>query len=371
MRVALIVPGGVDRSGEQRIIPALLALLTRLARGHDVQVFALNQEPEPGEWTLAGAHVHNIGARLTRTRALRAILQVHARAPFDLVHAVWSGPCGLVAVLAAALLRVPSVVHVAGGELVALADIGYGGLLKRRARIREQMTLRRASAVSAASAPLVRRIAQFGVRAARVPLGVDLESWPPRAPVRRDSRRPARLLHLASLNRVKDQPTLLAAMAALRTAGVDFRLDVVGEDTLGGEIQALARACGVADLVHFHGFLVQREVRPIMEAADLLIVSSRHEAGPLVTLEAAVAGVPTVGTAVGHIAEWAPEAAVSVAVGDAPALARAIAALLGDEERRLRVAREAYRRALIEDADHTARAFQGIYDTLAGAVRAA
>jgi glycosyltransferase involved in cell wall biosynthesis len=274
-------------------------------------------------------------------------------------------------VLAAALLRVPCVVHVAGGELVALADIGYGGLLRRRGRIREQMTLRRASAVSAASAPLVARIAQFGVRAARVPLGVDLESWPPRAPVRRDPRRPARLLHLASLNRVKDQPTLLAAMAALRTAGVDFRLDVVGEDTLGGEIQAFARGLGIADLVHFHGFLVQREVRPIMEAADLLIVSSRHEAGPLVTLEAAVAGVPTVGTAVGHIAEWAPEAAVAVPVGDAAALARAIDALLGDEERRLRLAREAQRRALIEDADHTARAFQRIYDTLAGAVRAA
>ncbi len=38
-----------------------------------------------------------------------------------------------------------------------------------------------------------------------------------------------------------------------------------------------------------------------------MIISSRHEAGPLAVLEAAVKGVPTVGTAVGHIAEWAPQ----------------------------------------------------------------
>jgi glycosyltransferase involved in cell wall biosynthesis len=50
--------------------------------------------------------------------------------------------------------------------------------------------------------------------------------------------------------------------------------------------------------------MTQRQLRPIVEAADLMILSSCHEAGPLVMLEAAVAGVPTVGTAVGHIREW-------------------------------------------------------------------
>src|SRR6202047_4092146 len=308
MRVALLVPGGVDRSGEYRIIPALVGLLGRLSRAHDLQVIALAQEAKACEWQLAGAHIRNIGVRLTRTRALAAILAMHGTSRFDLVHAIWSGSCGLIAVAAGRLLRIPSLIHIAGGELVALPEIGYGGALTWRGRVRERMTLRAASVVSAASAPVIEAVAALGVIAQRVPLGVDLAAWPPRQPLRRDPHRTPQLIHVASLNRVKDQPTLLRALAALAQAGIEFHLNVVGEDTLAGEMQALARELGLSARINFRGFLPQRLLRPLVEAADLMIVSSRHEAGPLVALEAAVAGVPTVGTAVGHLAEWAAPA---------------------------------------------------------------
>lgn len=364
MRVALVVPGGVDRSGEYRIIPALIALLTRLSREHEVHVFALAQEAQRGEWQLAGARIHNVGRPLTRTRALAAILAAHRAAPFGLVHAIWSGSGGLVAVLAAALLRIPALVHVAGGELVALPEIGYGGRLGWRGRARERLTLRSAARVSAASAPVLAAIAELGVSAQRVPLGVDLNVWPARAPVRRDTRATARLIHVGSLNRVKDQPTLLQALAALARDGLDFRLDIVGDDTLAGATQRLAAELGLGERVNFHGFLPQRLLRPLIESAHLMLISSRHETGPLVLLEAAAAGIPTVGTCVGHIAEWAPGAAIAVPVADPPALAGAIAGVLADEELRLRLASAALQRATSEDADHTARAFQDIYADL-------
>jgi glycosyltransferase involved in cell wall biosynthesis len=98
-----------------------------------------------------------------------------------------------------------------------------------------------------------------------------------------------------------------------------------------------------------------------------MVLSSRHETGPLAMLEAAVVGVPTVGTAVGHIAEWAPGATVAVPVGDGSALASAIGNLLRDEDLRLRIAREAQKRAIREDADYTARSFQAIYDRVCAA----
>ena len=101
-----------------------------------------------------------------------------------------------------------------------------------------------------------------------------------------------------------------------------------------------------------------------MDRADCLVITSRHEAGPLVVLEAAIAGVPTVGTRVGHIADWAPDAAVAVAVGDAASLAREIIALLADESRRFAIAHEAQRRAIAVDADSTAAAFERIYAEL-------
>lgn len=360
MKVALVVPGGVDRSGEYRVIPALLSLIERLARTHEVHVFALRQEAAAGRWQLAGAMVHNIGDGWSRVRAVGAIRAEHRRVPFDLIHAIFSGICGLVAVVAAKLLRLPSLVHVAGGELAALHEIGYGGRRSWKGRLREALVLRNADAVTAASAPIIESLQALGFSARRIPLGVDLQVWPARAPRRRSARR-AQLIHVASLNRVKDQPTLLRALALLAEAGFDFRMDIVGVDTLQGETDRLTRELGLQNCVRFLGFKTQRELRPIMEAADLLVMSSRHEAGPLALLEAAVAGVPAVGTAVGHFAEWAPAAALGVPVGDWRELAKAIRLMLEDEELRLRLAREAQHLAVLEDAEDMVRKFNVLY----------
>jgi glycosyltransferase involved in cell wall biosynthesis len=363
MKLAMVVPGGVDRSGEIRVIPALLALIERLARVHDVHVFVLRQETERGSWPLLGATVHNIGDGWTRLRAIGAIHAEHRRAPFDLVQAIFSGSCGFLAVAMAKWLRVPGVVHIGGGELVALREIGYGGRLTLRGRLREALVLRATDAVTAASTPIIDALHALGLRAQRIPLGVDLKQWPPLAPRARNGAQ-ARLIHVASLNRVKDPCTLLYALAALAQAGVDFHMDIVGVDTLRGEIQHQAEQLGLTPRIRFLGFKTQRELRPIMAAADLLVLSSRHEAGPLVLLEAAVLGIPTVGTAVGHLAEWSPQAACAVPAGDWHGLAAAIAYVLRHDDLRLHLAGEAQRRALAEDADYTAGMFEALYRQL-------
>lgn len=364
MKMALIVPGGVDRSGTRRVIPALLALIKRLAVRYELHVYALYQENRPDEWELLGARIHNIGHGGSRLRAVRAIRRQHQIAPFCVIQAFFSGNCGLIAVCAGRLLGIPSLVHVAGGELLALRSIGYGGRLTWRGRAREWWVLRAATIVTAPSTPMVATLAELGIKAERLPLGVDLEAWPSRSPVPRPAGGTARLLHVGSLNRIKDQSTLLRAFSIVVRAGVDVHLDVVGEDTLHNEIQSEAQALRIADRITFHGFLPQSALRPLVEASHLLVVSSLHEAGPLVVLEAAVVGVPTVGTAVGHIAEWSPRAALAARVGDAAAIAGGITTLLGDERRRLDLAFEAQRLALREDSDHTARRFEQLYATL-------
>src|SRR6185437_383855 len=360
MKLALVVPGGVDRSGECRVIPALLALMERLAARNEVHVFALHQEVDPATWTLRKARVHNIGDGLTRVRAVRSILAQHHRiCGFEIVQSVFSGACGLVAVSAATLLRVPSVVHVAGGEPVNMPDIRFGGRMTWRGRCQEALVMAAATAITAASEPQLELLSTFGVAARRVPLGVDhIRDWPAREPVARAPGEPARLIHVATLNRVKDQPTLLRAMARLAKDHPEVRLDVVGDDTLGGEMQRLALELGLAARVRFHGFLAQRELHPLMRQAHVSVICSRHEAGPVAVLEAAAVGVPTVGTAVGHIAEWAPDAAIAVPLGDDRALAAALDQVLRDEPLRLRLARAAWLRALREDADYTAGCFE-------------
>ena len=154
------------------------------------------------------------------------------------------------------------------------------------------------------------------------------------------------------------------AAVHLQARGVPFVLDVVGEDTLHGKIIHRARQLELEGCVRFRGFLPQRALKKYMYAADLLIVTSRHEAGPLVALEAATAGVPTVGTHVGLLADWAPVAARSVSVGDGSALAHEIADLLSREDERLRLACQAQQRAVAENADITTRRIRDVYASM-------
>lgn len=363
MKIALVLPGGVDRSGTHRVIPCLLWLIERLAAEHEVHVFALHQEPRPGLWRLLGAQVTNIGLRPRWPRAVAAMTAEHRRGRFDVVHGFWAAGPGLASAGFARLAGVPNILTLPGGDLAALPDIGYGARLSARGRAMVRIASIEADRIVVPSRQLGREAAALGIQAIRIPFGVAIDRWPVRRP-RRRSEAMLRLVHVANLNRVKDQATLLAALQVLVAEGLDWRLDVIGLDTLDGAMQARAVDLGIADRIRFHGFLPHAETRPWIEVADLLVVSSRHEAGPLVALEAALTGVPTVGTAVGHIADWAPEAALAVPVGDASALATAIARLAADEAERLRLAHAAQALAIAEDADFTATRTVALYREL-------
>jgi glycosyltransferase involved in cell wall biosynthesis len=365
VRLALVVPGGVDRSGTERVIPALLWLIERLATRHETHVFALSQEAEPAEWTLLGASVHNLGlaarsrwpgeALFAAGRRLADGLVAHG--PFDVVHAFWASNPGFLATRSARTLGIPSVVSLAGGEMTALPDIGYGGQLHLRERIKTARTLRQAGRVTAASAPMLDAARAHGIAADLVVLGVPRAAFA--EPLERDGR--PRLVAVGSLNRVKDVPTLLRAFRRVADALPHARLDVVGEDVGGGEAPRAASALGLSECVTFRGFQTADALLPFYRQADLLVHSSRHEAGPLVVLEAAACRLPTVGTAVGHIRELAPGAAWAVPVGDDAALAEGILALLADEPRRRAMGDAARAWAEAHDADDTAEAFERIY----------
>jgi glycosyltransferase involved in cell wall biosynthesis len=295
----------------------------------------------------------------------RALAGEQAVARFDVVHCFWALPSGAAAALPARALGIPLLLTLPGGDLVSDRLIRYGGRLRWRDRLKLRLILACCVAVTVPSDPMRAHAASLGIHGIRVPLGVALDRWPSRAPLRRTPDAPLRLLHVASLNAVKDQATLLAVVARLKAQALAFSLDVVGEDCLDGAVQCQAEALGLAGSIRFHGFLPHAPLRALFERSDLLVMTSRHEGAPIVCLEAAVAGVPTVGTAVGHIVEMAPHGAVAAPVGDADVLAEAVQALAADEDARLALARTALQCAVAQDADHTASQFVSLYRQLA------
>lgn len=377
MRIGLVVTGGVDRSGRERVVPSLLWLVERLARRHDVHVFALHYYREPCVYPLVGATVHDVGRVAgppglrqfqLRRRLAAAIDALAPGARLDVLHAYWAMPAGATATSVGRRAGIPVVATLDSGELVAIDDIEYG--LQRRWSDRRAVkrVMRRAARVTVTTDHMKRLAAAVDANARIdvVPIGVDPGAFrraaPPEGP-------PWRLLRVASLNQVKDYPMLLRALARLVPLVPGVHLDVVGEDTLDGSVQELAKALGVAAQVTFHGFQPTDALASLYERAHLHLVSSRHEAAGIVVLEAAAAGVPTVGTDVGFLADWSrakAERAVAVPVGDDGALAQAVVDLLRDRRRRERLAANARGWALAHDADWTAQQFERIYSEVAG-----
>jgi len=158
---------------------------------------------------------------------------------------------------------------------------------------------------------------------------------------------------------------LLRAVQLVQDQLLGVRLDIVGEDFLDSALQEMAAELGLSEVVHFHGPLDHEAIVPLYRQAHLYLQASWHESQGVAVCEAAACGVPTVGTAVGLVADLAPAAAYIVPADDAAAMATAILTLLGDRPQRERLGRAAQAWARAHDADWTAATFAALYRQLA------
>jgi glycosyltransferase involved in cell wall biosynthesis len=359
MRIAFVVRGGFDPSGRERVVPVLLAVVGELATRHDVHVFVLRYYRSPATYPLVGATIHDLGWPphwLACWRTLAAAMRRAGRV--DRIVGYCATPAGLAAALAGRTLGVPSIVTLDSGELVSLPDLAYGLQRTWRGRLAVRLACRLASRVTVCTAYMHELARLHGVDAAIVPFGIETRRFarvdaPPEGP-------PWRLLQVARLNPVKDQGTLLEALAILRRRGLEVTLDLVGEDTTGGAVAARAETLGLSGAVRLHGFRAHDELPACLAQAHLYVQSSRHEAAGVAVLEAAAAGVPVVGTAVGYVRDWDGTRAVAVPPGHPEALAVAIEAYLANPGERARRAAAARVWAIAHDAAWTARAVEAL-----------
>ena len=141
------------------------------------------------------------------------------------------------------------------------------------------------------------------------------------------------VVHVARLNAVKDQVTLLRAARLVLDREPAFRLDIVGDGEQRQALERLSADLGLGNAVRFHGF--QMDVRPFLAGRDAFVLSSVSEGIALTLLEAMAAALPVVATDVGGNREVviAGETGFLVPPGDPAALARALITLLSDPAR--------------------------------------
>ena len=370
MKIAMVVPGGLHPSGQHEIVPSWVALFEVLAQSHDIHAFALKHLAQLQSYSLRGFTVHDLGRPsmplgLTKWVQERALaLALDQNGPFDLIHGFYADPAGQLAARAGRRLGIPSVVTCDSGEFVALPAIEYGSQRTARGRraVAEACTL--ASKVHVCTSFMAALAAAEGVKTEVIPLTSvgwrpETIEWSEAAP----NSSSFRIVQVASLSRVKNQRLLIDAVPVVR-AKANAHVDLIGEDTLGGELQKHAADTGVGAHVTFHGFLPQAGVLEIVSRSDLYVQTSLHEAAGVSVLEAAAAGVPAVGTLAGYVADWSPTKAMGINDATPESLAEGILTLYVNAEHRQSIAAMARAFSMAHDARWSAAQFDKLYASL-------
>ncbi len=139
------------------------------------------------------------------------------------------------------------------------------------------------------------------------------------------------ILFMGEVGERKGIDILLPALATLTAADLRWRA-IVGGNGAVEEARARAEALGIADHIHFPGWVGEEDVSRYMREADIFTLPSRAENQPLSILEAMAHGLPVVSTRVGAIPEQVldGESGLLVPPGDVQALADALARLVRD-----------------------------------------
>jgi glycosyltransferase involved in cell wall biosynthesis len=316
----------------------------------------------PLNWLLVPALV------LGQAMALRGLLKGRQ---FDLIHAHWLLPQGLIASTLPRATRPPFIATSHGGDIFILAR----GPLKAVLRY----VMGRAAAVTAVSEELLEACRRLsGAAGERVPLqhipmGVDTRYF---ATAAAEASLPADLpgaekiiLFVGRLAEKKGLDVLIDALVCPGQALSSAHLLVIGDGPLRAAWSERAASSQAGDRIHFLGSRDHRSLPAYMAAAQVLALPSVSAADgdrdglPVTLLEAAACSLPAVASDIGGIAEFVEDGVngLLVAPGNSEELAGALERLLTDGALRSACAAAARERARDFDWRRIADLYSGIF----------
>ncbi len=301
------------------------------------EVLGYGRSLEADETVKAGAA---FAAPLYALAARAAVRRQLAGRRYDLVHAHWIVPNGVVA--AAAEPQVPFAIGLHGSD-VFLAE-------KKGVRSFARWALSRARLLTGCSPELVERVRALGFpeeRSRVIPYGVDVAAFTP-APERRSLWRQRLgipdaaplLLGVGRMATKKGFQVLMEILPALLGGNPDLRVVLAGGGDLLDRFREAARPWGAQ--VHFPGPVLRDTLPDLYRAADLFVLPAVHDGKgnvdglPNVILEAMASGLPVVASGISGIPLAVEDGRTGrlVPERDPEALLAALRELLADPGRR-------------------------------------
>jgi glycosyltransferase involved in cell wall biosynthesis len=357
----LFLVSAYPRDGSDVITPWMVETIHRLTdRGIDVEVLSPSYRGMPGG-VLDGVRVHRFRyapARLeTLTHDQTAPDRIRARpafgalvpgyvaagslaaarlartGAFDILHAFWPLPHGVLGLVAKRASGVPLVSTFFGVELTWMErDLPFLAPVLRG-------IVRGSDAVTAISTYTAERLRRQVPTAdpAIIPFGATVAAPDAVPPIRSDPAAPLRLLFVGRLVERKGVHLLLDALARLPPAP-PVLLDVMGDGPERAALQAWASELGIAERVRFHGFVARQRLEAGLAECDAFVLPAVVDAKGdveglgVVLIEAMACGKPTIASAAGGIVDIVRGGRNGLLVppGDVGALAAAIERIRDD-----------------------------------------
>jgi glycosyltransferase involved in cell wall biosynthesis len=218
---------------------------------------------------------------------------------------------------------VPVVVNYRGGEAAEF-------LSRSEATVRR--SLARAATLIVPSGFLHQVFARHGMASEVVPNIIDLRHFTPAPDGPRAFGDAPHLVVARHLEAIYDNATAVRAFALVRARWPKAELTLAGVGPELPALKALAQTLGLADAVHFPGYLERDAMAALYRRADVALNPSRVDNMPNSVLEALASGVAVVSTDVGGVPFIVEHqrTALLVGAGDPAAMAAAVLRLLDD-----------------------------------------
>lgn len=139
------------------------------------------------------------------------------------------------------------------------------------------------------------------------------------------------ILAVGRLSTPKDYPNLIYAISILKMYRDDFIVLIAGDGPLKEDLINLIKDLSLEDSIRLLG--VRNDIKNLMQASDVYVMSSRWEGLPMVLLEAMACERMVVATDCGGIKDLIHDIGTIVPIKDSEALAKALNAALQMSER--------------------------------------
>lgn len=366
-RVAIIVNGGIGNGKFLQGVPSMVYLIERLSHDFEIVVYSLikTEIKEVSKNFKLKSILANIKSPgwFKAFLLLFLFLKDHMIKRYDLIHAFWALPAGLLAVKLSKLFKIPCIVTLQGGETANLPEINYGNIVNEKSRRRTLEVCKNASKIVLLTNFQLMQLRSLGVHRDDIdiiPYGAEEKLFS--FIKTKTFSEPYNFIHVANLTDVKDQATLLKAFKIL-SEKMNCLLTIIGDDFLQGKIQKIVQDFGLKN-VFFVNAVPHQQLNKYLSDSHFMLHTSLHEAQAVVINEAMASGVIVCGSRVGLLYDLSAELCISVDCGDYATLAEKILDLIFDKERIEKMRTSAFDWSAKHSASWTYASYKKNYEIL-------